>query len=219
MPRTSVATVQHAVFTDHSIPRQPVPAAQVAVSSDAELIPFGGATASDRELALAYADVALKENNRTLGLRAFKLLEAAYSKYPDDPKIATQLAQIYDRMGREKEACAIYERIVPAHPEAIAAAINLGTCRAKQGDLQRAIELWASVTKRSPDQEGARLNLAVAQLKLGDREAARATIAEAIEVQSSVAAFSGFVEAVLGGWMFDMARLFPITPFSGPDPA
>jgi Flp pilus assembly protein TadD len=180
MPRTSISSVQHAVFTDHSIPRR-VTQTPVAAASDATLIPFGGIAAGDREVALAYADVALKDNNRSLGMRAFELLKKTYESSPDDTRIATQLAQLYDRMGRESEACEIYERVVSHNASAFAAKVNLGTCRAKRGDLTGAVELWADVVKRSPGQEGARMNLAVAQLQLGNRAGAAATIEEGLK--------------------------------------
>jgi Tfp pilus assembly protein PilF len=108
------------------------------------------------------------------------MLQAEYQRNPGDAKVATQLAQLFDRMGQETKACEIYQHVVKLQPDAIAAAINLGTCLAKQGRIQESISLWKGVLQRSPGQEGARLNLAVAQLQTKDQNAARATLEEAL---------------------------------------
>jgi hypothetical protein len=181
MPRSVPLTVQHAVFTDHSIPRRRVGTQAAAVPQNAVLLPFGSTKATERELGFAYADVAIRENNRAWGMRAFQLLQTEYAGDPSDAKVAAQLAQLYDRMGQEKRACEMYAQVVAANPIVIAPAINLGTCRAKDGKMEEAMALWSGVIQRSPGQEGARLNLAVAQIQTGNRAAARATLAEALK--------------------------------------
>jgi tetratricopeptide (TPR) repeat protein len=180
MPKTAAESVQHAAFTDHSIPRRPRTGGSANVPKDATLRAFGDAAATDRELGLAYADVALRSNNRAQGMRAFGLLQAENKRNPEDAKVAAQLAQLYDRMGQESRACELYAAVVASTPSAIAPAVNLGSCLAKQGRLEESIRLWAGVLERSPGQEGARLNLAVAQWQTGEKEKARATLAEAL---------------------------------------
>jgi Tfp pilus assembly protein PilF len=179
MPKLAASGVQHAVFTDHSIPR--VAATQAGtVAADALLKPFGETSATSRETALAWADVALRENNRAWGMRAFELLRSEYESDPADLKVAAQLAQLYDRIGQEAKACELYSRIVEQNPAAIAPAVNLGACLAKEGRTAESMRLWAGVIRRSPGQEGARLNLAVAQLQTGDVPGARSTLVEAL---------------------------------------
>lgn len=180
MPKTAAESVQHAAFTDHSVPRRPRTGGSADVPKDATLRAFGGTAATDRELGLAYADVALRSNNRAWGMRAFGLLQAEYKRNPEDVKTAAQLAQLYDRMGQESRACELYAGVVASTPNAIAPAINLGSCLAKQGRLEESMRLWAGVLERSPGQEGARLNLAVAQWQTGEKAKARATVAEAL---------------------------------------
>ena len=174
MPSAPAATVQHAAFTDHSIPR--LPRAQTTLPADAILSPFPGSTASDRDLGLAYATLALESNNRAWGMRAVKLLEPA-----SDSKAVDQLAQLYDRMGKENEACAMYERVVDADPTATGATVNLGTCLAKQGKVEESIRLWKDAVARNPGLESARFNLAVALYRLGKTSDARATLDEALK--------------------------------------
>lgn len=180
MPASGAPTVQHAVFTDHSIPRKPRSEAPLTQTKVIELIPFIGFTATDRELGLAYADLGLKDNNPVWGRRAFELLKKVNEDNPGDLKVASQLAQLYDRMRNERKACELYASIVAGDPAAIAPAVNLGTCEAKQGRMTEAMRLWKSVLTRSPGLESARLNLAVAQGRAGDVAAARATITEGL---------------------------------------
>ncbi|MEX2263018.1 MAG: tetratricopeptide repeat protein [Bryobacteraceae bacterium] len=180
MPRSEVTTVQHAVFTDHSIPRVPRAAPGGGIPSNFDLTAFGGAPAEDRELGLAYASVALRDNNRVWGMRAFELLRKEYSRHPEDLKVGGQLAQMYDRMGDERKACDIYALIVAADPASVVPAVNLGTCLAKQGRIQESIRLWKGALQRNPALESARLNLAVALYREGDLPGARATLNEAL---------------------------------------
>lgn len=177
MPRTEMSTVRHSATTDHSIPRSPRQATGAA--SNNALIAFEG-VAGERELGLAYADIGLRDNNRQWGMRAFELLRKAYAADPDDTKVAGQLAQLYDRMGNSAKACEIYEAIVAADSAAIAPAVNLGACLAKQGQVTRSIELWTGVLKRNPGLESARTNLAVALAGSGDAEAAKAVVREGL---------------------------------------
>lgn len=182
MPRTGAPTVKHAAFTDHSIPRMRRDVPQSGIPGDASLVTFGRIPASDRELGLAYADVGIKENNGLWGMKAFELLRKAAAENPDDAKVASQLAQLYDRMGNEQKACELYAQAVASDPAAIAPKVNLGTCLAKQGKLEESMKAWADVVARSPGMEAARLNLAVAQFQSGDIEAAKATLTEGLKI-------------------------------------
>jgi hypothetical protein len=174
MPRTPAITVQHAAFTDHSIPR--IVLSRKSLSADAILSPFGGSTSTDRDLGLAYATLALEDNNRAWGMRAVGLLESA-----SDVKAVGQLAQFYDRMGKEDVACAMYRRVVDSDPAATGAAVNLGTCLAKQGKMEDSIRIWKSALTRDPGLESARFNLAVALYRLGKADDARATLDEGLK--------------------------------------
>ena len=178
MPRSDVRDVQHATFTDHSIPRKP---STQTTSEKPELIAFGGQKVSAREEGLAYAFVALRDNDRALGGKAFELLQAANAENPSDSKVATQLAQLFDKMGNDSRACALYERAA-ADPDAIAVAINHGNCLARNGRTKESIAVWQGVLKRSPGEEGARLNVAVALYQSGDLSGAEAQLRETLRL-------------------------------------
>ena len=123
--------------------------------------------------------MALRDNDRALGLIAFEMLKAANEADPVDAKVSTQLAQLYDRMGNEPKACALYEQAA-ADPEAIAAAINYGACLARSGKTGESVAVWKKVVERSPGEEGARLNLAVALYQTGDLTGAAGQLREAL---------------------------------------
>lgn len=180
MPQSGVRDVEHAVFTDHSIPRVRRAPGTAPASTMSTLVPFGGATAGERERGLAYSTVAVNTGNRALGMQAVPLLEAALARTPHDAKIASLLAQLYDRMGRSSEACDLFQRAIADDPAAVKAAINAGTCAANHGDLPAAIRLWGGVLARAPGEESARLNLAVAEYRSGDPKSAAATLREGV---------------------------------------
>jgi Tetratricopeptide repeat/Cytochrome c554 and c-prime len=180
MPRRSAITVQHAAITDHTISRRPRLNSPADIPADAVLVPFDGSTPGDRELGLAYASVAIPSNNRTWGMRAFALLQKANAAAANDPKVLTQLAELYSRMGKEDEACRLFETAVTVDPNAVAALVNSGTCLARENRIDESIKRWQEAVKRSPGLESAQLNLAVALARKGDVAAARATLNEAL---------------------------------------
>jgi predicted CXXCH cytochrome family protein len=172
MPKGQVRETEHAVFTDHSIPRrQPTPAAQ---GSERLLAPFWKATLEDRDLGLAYASDGLRD-------RALPLLKSAQARDPNDVPVLIQLAQFCDEAGQEDEAMALSERIVRLDPSQVAVAVNLGTYYMRRGRPEEAMRLWKNALSRSPGLTGARVNLAVAQFRAGDARAAEATLRKALE--------------------------------------
>jgi len=181
MPSNAVADVQHSAYTDHSIPRRPG-AASKATSRDCRIEPFSGTRATQRDLALAYAQVAIEHDNQVCGSRAFELLRKLEPLNPHDPAILLQLAYLYDLRSNEAEAMALYERALEADPSQVTAAINLGAALSKRGQAGRAMQLWKDVLTRSPGAETASLNLALAQHRAGDIQSADATITRALRL-------------------------------------
>jgi tetratricopeptide (TPR) repeat protein len=181
MPKSEVRDAEHAVYTDHSIPRDPAqrnPAAAPAQGAK-ELVPFWRRAAGDtRDLALGYAVTAVTE--ASVRRRALDLLEAAEANDPTDLAIAAQLAQFYDRMGRQPKAMPLYERVVAVDRANTAALINLGSLYAQANRLSEAITLWQQALAANPALTEARMNLAVAQLRGGDREAGIASLQTAL---------------------------------------
>jgi hypothetical protein len=175
MPKNPVIDVEHAVYTDHSIPRRPGAPLRQAASRERVLVPFGKTAASDRDLGLAYALAGANE-------RAFELLKAAEAQQPDDVPALVQLAHLYDLRADEDRAALLYERVLRADPSQIAAANNLGAILQKRGRVAEAIRLWSDVVARSPGSEAARMNLAMAQFRSGDLQSAEASLVKLLEL-------------------------------------
>jgi len=180
MPRKDSSTVQHAAVTDHRISRLPRSIPPAASAEATVLAPFAGMQAGDRELGLAYATVALRDNNQAWGIRAFQLLRQQNATHPEDAKVAASLARLYDRMNREDDACRLDEQVVKLDPTGAASKVNLAGCLAKQGQMDDALRLWSEVLKVNPSMETARLNYAVALFRTGRKEEAKVNLTEAL---------------------------------------
>ncbi len=184
MPKGQVSDSQHAVYTDHSIPRRPRPAAQPA-STDT-LVPFWTTSANDRDLGLAYAVAAAAKP--ALRARSLPLLEAAAKRDPDDAAVLVQLAQDYDQAGSTERAMPLYQRVLTLNPASVAAATNLGAILAQRGNAAEAIRLWQQALKANPALTNVRMNLAVAQYRAGDIAGARTTLEQALQYDPDTAA-------------------------------
>lgn len=171
MPRNPVADVEHAVYTDHSIPKRPR-SAQPPPSRNLTLVPFGRAKASIRDLALAYASLP-EAGDRP---RTLKLLRSALAEAPDDIEVLLHLAYL----SSEDKAIPLYEKVLRADPNQVVAAVNLGSALIARGHVARAISLWKDALAKSPGLEPARINLASAQFRAGDSTSAEATLVKAL---------------------------------------
>ncbi len=176
MPQGESHTAEHVAFTDHGIVRRKQ--APAPPPADRRLAPFFAAV-TDRDAALAYAVVA--QNEPSLRRTALAQLEAAAASAPSDIALLAQLAQFYDRMGREEHALALYERVLKLDPAHNAAAVNLGIYKVKRGETAAAVALWQSALTRNPAQTGVRLNIAVAQFQGGRLAEAEASLIKALE--------------------------------------
>ncbi len=183
MPNRQTRSVDHLAYTDHSIARRP--GSSPTSSTERLLTNFWKAPANDRDLALGYAVVAPTE--ASVRPRALEQLERAAAHAPNDVPILAQLAQFYDRLGREDDALALCERLLKLDPAQVASAVNLGIYRMKRGRAAEAIQLWEGVLQRQPALTGARMNLAVAHYRAGNRTAAEAALRKALDYEPDLA--------------------------------
>jgi hypothetical protein len=107
MPRNAVGDADHVVYTDHSIRRKPVPRNEKP-QPGAPLIPFGEKTARARDLGLAYAIVAVREENAACRERAFGLLSEAQRTDPNDTQTLSYLADLYKGRSDDRNAALLY---------------------------------------------------------------------------------------------------------------
>jgi hypothetical protein len=178
MPKAKVRDTEHAVFTDHSIPRRQALTSEMP-DSRGKLEQFWKTPAGERDLGLAYAAAAAADPElRAPGL---VLLRKAAARDPGDVPVLMQLAQFADEDGREEEALARNQGILRLDPSQTAVAVNLGVALMKQGRVQDAIRLWQDALARNPGLTGARINLAVAQYRSGEASRAQATLRKALE--------------------------------------
>ncbi len=176
MPAGSVADADHVVYTDHSIPRRPAPRNQKPPAG-APLAAFGSVPSSPRDLGVAYAIVALRENSALDRERAFSLLRKA----PEDAETLAYLADIYKSRSDDKEAERLYERLIEIDPTQAAAWSALGAYQMERGHNEEAIRLWREALRISPALVMVRYNMAVALMRTGHREEAEAMLVKALQ--------------------------------------
>jgi hypothetical protein len=179
MPKSAVIDAEHVVYTDHSIPRRPRAAAPPP--QGVELVPFGGATASARDVALAYAIVATRPGAGG-GDRALQLLEAVERNSPDDSEVLLYLAEIYRNAGRQDRAIPLYRRAMRLDPAQVTASAGLGAILFERGDDREAIRLWQDALAGNSGLVMVGTNLAMAQWRSGDRAAAESTLRRVIDL-------------------------------------
>lgn len=183
MPRNEPSDVEHVVFTDHSIRRRAVP--EIAPAADAELVPFFGGQASARDLGLAYAMLALREENQTYRERAIRLLRQADADGVDDPVAIAYLAEFYRDQKDDAHALPLYEQVWRMDRTQAAVAAALGAYQMQRRNYDQAIELWNQALAINPALVLVRANLAVAQMATGRSDDARVTLQKALEFDPS----------------------------------
>jgi predicted CXXCH cytochrome family protein len=157
MPKGHVEGGGHGVLTDHSIPR--LPSETAADSRNLwKLRPFSVADAGQRELGLAYAEVATRTGDRRQMQEALRLLPNA----EQDAQVQLRLADLYRRTGDPQRAATLYRSILQKDAGSEAALVNLGNIYAAANDLDDAVLLWREAIRREPCQPEAARNLETA---------------------------------------------------------
>jgi len=185
MPRGPTSDIQHVVFTDHSIRRKPA-GAGVVPSANSELVPYPSYTASSnpittRDLALAYAVVALRDNNPADRDRAFPLLKQAAEQGTADAQALAYLAEFYRDAKDDAHALPIYQQVWRMDKSQYAAAAALGAYQMQSGNVAAAIQLWREALALNPAMTLVRVNLAKALIRTGNPNEAKATLEKALQ--------------------------------------
>ena len=167
MPKNPVTDAQHVVYTDHSIPRRPRTAIP-APPAGAELVPFGEAAASKRDVALAYAGIAaVRQRTAASQDRARQLLEQVEQSSPEDSEVLLYLAEIYRNSGLEERAIPLYRRAMQIDPAQVTASVGLGGILFEHGEYPAAIRLWQDALSKNSGLVLVSTNLAMAQWRTG----------------------------------------------------
>ncbi len=185
MPRVPASDVEHVVFTDHSIPRKrasPVVTKSAAPTVASELMPYFSYTATTRDLALAYASLALRDRNDADRQRAFSLLKRAAEQGTADAAALVYLAEFYRDAQDDAHALPIYEQVWRMDRTQYAAAAALGAYQMQRGNFAAAIEFWKNALALNPAMTLVRVNLATALLRTGRADEARAMLEQALQL-------------------------------------
>jgi predicted CXXCH cytochrome family protein len=176
MARPPSNDIAHEQVTDHWIKRR-VNKERLPLATTGELKAVGGFAAGQRDLGLAYAQMAAR-GNRDAAARAIGLLHNAENQPGEqsDHEIHTQLGFLEQEAGKTQEAADEYQLALSADAFDSLAAGNLALIQAQQHHYVEAVRLWSSVFSHDPMQLAAGQNLAVVECGMGQRDAALATL-------------------------------------------
>lgn len=189
MPRGQASDVEHVVFTDHSIPRKPASpslaksaASSAGVGPASDLVPYYSYTATPRDVALAYAQVALRDHYEADRQRAFVLLKQAAEQGTADAAALAYLAEFYRDANDDAHALPLYEQVWRMDRTQYAAAAALGAYQMQRGNFAAAIEFWREALALNPAMTLVRVNMATALLRTGQVAEARSMVDKALEL-------------------------------------
>jgi Tfp pilus assembly protein PilF len=177
MPRSASEDIAHEQVTDHRI-QIPRKAAEARASMNGPLAPIGDEKATDRELGLAYAQMA-QRGDRESGETALSLLqkaEALEAATAKDAELHTELGFLDQESGDVHAADREYRAALAADPDNGTARGDMAVLFAGTGDYATAVRLWQRVLDADPAQTAAGYNLALGQCQLGQKEDAVATL-------------------------------------------
>lgn len=200
MARPPSNDIAHEQVTDHWI-RKHVSQDKLPLFTTGDLVAVGGFAAGDRDLGLAYAQMA-ERGDRQAGTRAVTLLlhaEKQADGAPHDHQLHAELGFLAQVAGQPQAAEEEYRRALKADANDSLAAANLALIEAQQKHLPEAIKLWDSVFSRDPAELGAGLNLAVVECESGQRTAAEQTLARVLVFAPDNARARTMLEALRSG--------------------
>jgi Flp pilus assembly protein TadD len=183
MPRSASEDIAHEQVTDHRIQIMNTASQSPRTASrnqhgDAALVPIGDEKASDRELGLAYAQMA-QRGDRQSGETALTLLrkaEAMETATVKDGELHTELGFLEQESGDIHAADREYRAALAADPDDGTARGDMAVLFAGTGDYATAVRLWQRVFDADPAQAAAGYNLALGQCRLGHKSDAEATL-------------------------------------------
>lgn len=143
-----------------------------------DAVPNAQRTAQARYLA---AQVAARQQRLEA---AIALLEWLVRRFPDDPLVARDEAQLAALLGRPGQAAAACERLLKQQPRDTEATLLLARMRVQQGRLTEARQLLSGVLAREPRHGRAALQLGLVQLATGELQSARESFLRARTVEA-----------------------------------
>ena len=180
MRRTGAENIPHVAWTDHRILRLPdtqTSAADQAASG--ELQPIFSPGTTQRDLAMAEYQLLL-EGDRSFETTAWNLFSQLKDSIADDKAALDAWGTLSAERGDFPSAEAAFRRVLVLDPVDLTALSNLGTLRAKQGNLAESAQLLGKAFDNNNDIAGLAMNLARVECAQGDARAAQGTLESAL---------------------------------------
>ena len=175
MPTRATSDISHEQVTDHNIQRSPKSSDAkqlIGLDSGDFLKPVGTVSANDRELGLAYAQMAERGDHKA-GAKALALLAKAEASGASDAALHAQLGYFLQVSGQTSQAVREYTMALEENSYEPSALGNLAVLEALGGRTDEAVSLLRRLTGADPAQTSAGLNLAFIECRLGHRSQAR----------------------------------------------
>lgn len=199
MARPPSNDIAHEQLTDHWI-RKRVNQERLPLAASGELVTVGGIPASERELGLAYAQMAARGDSHA-DAKAKELLrhsEKANSAQ-DDTELHSELGFLEQVDGDTKDAVTEYDEALQADPFDALADGNLAVIDAKQHRLGEALRRWRMVFDHDPSQLAAGMNLAISECSEGEKAEALNTLDDILVFSPDDGRARGFSEEIETG--------------------
>jgi predicted CXXCH cytochrome family protein len=177
MPRLNTADISHEQLTDHNIQAKPHPLRDSMPIPQAieTLVPVGNTSFTDRELGLAYAQLA-EHGFPGMDSKALQLLANAAATGASDPELNSRLGYLYQLSGKNDLARQFYRKALEADPYQPSALANLAVIDAATGRVPEAVRLLDRLVSADPSRTPAGLNLAFIECSLGRTADSRALL-------------------------------------------
>lgn len=177
MPRLDTADISHEQLTDHDIQTRPRDSRDRASSAEENetLLPVGNVAFTDRELGLAYAQLA-EHGFPGMDTRALQLLATAAAAHASDPEMNSRLGYLYQLASNAALAREYYRRTLEDDPYQPTALANLAVLDASSGHLSESVHLLDRLVTVDPSRTPAGLNLAFIDCSLGRNTESKAII-------------------------------------------
>jgi predicted CXXCH cytochrome family protein len=180
MPRLQPTDVAHSAITDHSIPRLPRSRPPDSAETGSALRAWREPDHSlvQRDLALAYFDLASSSHSSTDVQQAYRLLSQLPARYRSDPDVEADLGSILLAAGQEHVAIEEFERAVEQNPSNARFAYCLGVALERTGRTAAGIKELRRSIQLDPSQPDAYMELAQFYRRAGLEGEARTVLRE-----------------------------------------
>lgn len=177
MARENTENVAHEQVTDHFIQKRPSAWRDAQTVATGDLQPVAGSRAAQRDLGLAYAELAI-QGDEAAAQRAQDLLQRAQksASQAPDAELEAKLGYVDLSLGDMGDAAREYEAALALDPGRSVVAADLALIDAKRHQLTEALRLWQKAFEENPAGTAAGYDLAVAECMQGHAAAASATL-------------------------------------------